>query len=81
MRARARQVFREFANPEALRPLDRDDNYSPMYQNVPAAQAGRVNEVVAQGEVLRQVLVGAVGGQDAQIMFVLRAQERGSSLG
>lgn len=45
-----------------------------MDQDVSAAKTGGVNEVVAQGEVLRQVLVGTVGGQDAQVMFVLKAR-------
>lgn len=47
-----------------------------MNQDVSAAKTGSVNEVVAQGEVLRQILIGTVGGQDAQVMFVLGGKSK-----
>lgn len=37
----------------------------PMDQNVSAAKTSSMNEVVAHREILRQVLIGTVGGQDA----------------
>jgi hypothetical protein len=46
--------------------------YLPMNQNVSAAETSGVNEIVTQGEVLRQVLIRTVGSQDAQVMLVLK---------
>jgi len=43
-----------------------------MNQNVSAAETSGVNEIVTQGEVLRQVLIRTVGRQDAQVMLVLK---------
>lgn len=42
-----------------------------MDQHVATAQSGGVDEVVAQGEVLREVLVRGVRRHHAQIVFVL----------
>lgn len=44
---------------------------SPVDQHVATAQSGGVDEVVAQGEVLREVLVRGVRRHHAQIVFVL----------
>lgn len=43
----------------------------PVYKNVAVAQPGRVNEIVAQAEVLRQVLIGRVGSHNAEVVLVL----------
>ena len=36
-----------------------------------AFQSGRVDEIVANGEELHEVLPRGVGGQDAEVLFVL----------
>lgn len=49
-------------------------SYSPMYQDVSVSQAGGVYEVVAQAEVLRQVLIRGVRCHYAKVVLVLEAK-------
>lgn len=45
----------------------------PVDEDVAAAEARAVDEVVAQREVLLEVLIGGVRRHDTQVMFVLRS--------
>jgi hypothetical protein len=47
----------------------------PVDEDVPAADPRVVNEVVARGNVLREVLVRRVRGHDAQVLFVLEQEK------
>ena len=46
-----------------------------VYQHVAAAQSRRVDEVVADREVLREVLIGRVRRHDAQVVLVLEPMD------
>jgi hypothetical protein len=47
----------------------------PVNEDVPAADPRVVNEVIAWGNVLREVLVWRVRGHDAQVLLVLEPKK------
>jgi hypothetical protein len=51
--------------------------HSPVDEDVAAAQPGRMDEIVAERKVLREILVRSVGRHHAQIVLVLQERGRG----
>lgn len=51
-----------------------------MYEDVAAAQSSRMDEVIAEREVLRQILVRSVGRHHTEIVLVLQNRWRDEKL-
>ena len=47
----------------------------PVYEDVAATQSGRMYEVIAEWEILRQILIRGVGRYHTQIVFVLQQRD------
>jgi len=49
--------------------------HSPVYEDVAATQSGRMYEVIAEWEILRQILIRGVRRYHTQIMLVLQQRD------
>jgi hypothetical protein len=46
--------------------------HSPVDEDIAAAQSGRMDEIIAEREVLCEILVRSVGRHHTQVVFVLQ---------
>jgi hypothetical protein len=47
----------------------------PVYEDVTATQSGRMYEVIAEWEILRQILIRGVRRYHTQVVFVLQQKD------